>query len=263
MQMIAETAWHHEGDFNFFKKLVHTIGVNSKTDIIKIHITLDFDEYMSSDHILYKRAKDWLLNKKEWEEIIKIISDSDKRVMMLFNDTSAIKFGMRYSPELVEIHSTCLNDVKILNTLKMCVSPKTKIVVGIGGTTMKELENAIHFINHKNIVFMHGFQNFPTKYSDINFNKIRKIMGLYPGFKHGYADHTAWDEPNNLLVTLLGAAQGMSYIEKHVTTVYGEERNDWQSAISIDMFNELCEKIQVLNECFGNGKLDLNNAEKE
>lgn len=262
INLIAETAWHHDGDFNFLKKLVRSIVNNSNADIVKVHITLDFDEYMALDHPLYTKGKEWLLDKDQWKEIIEIIVRGKKQLMMLFNDRNAIDFGMQFEPQLVEIHSVCLNDVKLLDFLKQSVSQITKIVLGVGGTTLEELDHAIHRLNHKNIVLMHGFQNFPTKYSHINFKKIRKIIGLYPYFKHGYADHTAWDEPNNLLITLMGAAQGMDYVEKHVTIAYGVERTDWSAAISIDMFNKLYEKIQLLEKCLGNGQLSLNEAEK-
>ena len=39
----------------------------------------------------------------------------------------------------------------------------------------------------------------------------------------GYADHTAWNEENNGLITLLVSSNGMDFIEKHVTTEYGKE----------------------------------------
>ena len=109
---------------------------------------------------------------------------------------------------------------------------------------------------------MYGFQNFPTKYSAINFKKMKNICKQYSQFSFGYADHTSWNEPNNILITLLGAAQGVEYIEKHVTIAYGEERTDWNSAISIDMFNEIAEKIDILDQCKGSGIMGLNEGEK-
>ena len=60
MKFIAETAWHHEGDFIFMKKLVSSICKNSKADIVKMHVTLDFDSYMRTDHPSYKILKDWV-----------------------------------------------------------------------------------------------------------------------------------------------------------------------------------------------------------
>ena len=108
---------------------------------------------------------------------------------------------------------------------------------------------------------MFGFQNYPTVYEDVNLNKVRKIMKLFDNFEYGYADHTAWDSDDNELITLLGAASGMTYIEKHVTTHYGENRVDWPAAISIDMFNNLYKKIKILKGLNGSGDLSMNEGE--
>lgn len=262
IKLIAETAWHHDGEFSFMEHLLDTILNQSKADAVKMHVTLDFDEYMDSSHSIYNDLKSKLFSLKQWTDLIKTVKNKNKDLMLLYNDIKAIEFGSQFDPLLVEIHSVCLNDIHLLDAVKNNIDSKTKVVLGVGGSTLKEINSAIDRINHENIVLMFGFQNFPTKYEDINYLKMKKIKSQYPDFSFGYADHTAWDEPNNVLITLLGAAQGVEYIEKHVTTLYGQERTDWQSAVSIEMFNEIADKIKILDECEGNGLLDLNEGEK-
>ena len=261
MKLIAETAWHHEGDYIFMKNLVTEIATKTNADIIKMHITLDMDEYMHPDHDSYKILKPMLFNKDQWQELIKIVRDNDKELMLLLNDTKAIEFGLSFSPEYAEIHSVCLNDVFMLKKLKQTVSKETKIVLGVGGTTIDEIKYAINILNHSNIILMFGFQNYPTVYEDVNLNKIRRLMKLFGNFEYGYADHTAWNSKHNELITLLGAASGMKYVEKHVTTKYGEDRIDWTAAISINMFNDLYKKIKILEKLDGNGSLSMNFGE--
>ena len=261
MKLIAETAWHHEGDYEFMKNLVTEISTKTETDIVKLHITLNFDEYMDSSHDAYSLLKPWLFSKGQWSELITIIRQHGKQIMLLLNDSEAIKFGLSLNPEYVEIHSVCLNDVFMLDELKRGLHQSTKIVFGVGGTSIDEIDHAINYLGHSNVLLMFGFQNYPTVYEDVNLNKIRKIMKLFDNFEYGYADHTAWDSEHNELVTLLGAASGMSYIEKHVTTCYGEERVDWPAAISIDMFNNLHKKVKVLDGLNGDGMLSMNKGE--
>jgi sialic acid synthase SpsE len=202
-----------------------------------------------------------VFSKKQWTELIEIVHGKNKQLMLLFNDIEAIKFGLSFYPEYIEIHSICLNDIFMLDELKKRLHPSTKIVLGVGGTSISEIDHAINYLKHSKILLMFGFQNYPTVYKDVNLNKIRKIMRLFNDFEYGYADHTAWDSPHNELVTLLGAASGMSYIEKHVTTNYGENRVDWQAAISINMFNNLHEKVKILNGLNGDGALPMNEGE--
>ena len=246
IKLISETAWHHDGDFYFFKELVSTIAKETKADYIKFHVTLNVNEYMHKDHPGYNWVKNSIFSESQWVEIINITTHHDKKPMLLFNDTKAIDFGMKLDPELVEIHSTCLNDVKLLRHLKANLKLDTKVVLGIGGTDLYEVENAIQTIGTENVILMHGFQNYPTKYEDINFLKVKRIMELFPQYKHGYADHTAWNHEHNILITLLGASLGMDYIEKHVTISTGEGKTDWQAAINIETFIKAMTNV----ECF-------------
>ncbi len=263
MKLIAETAWHHQGDFDFMKKFVSEIKQHTRADIIKLHITLNREQYMAEDHPLFIEGRKREFGEMQWKEIIKLILYSNKELMLLLNDTQAVEFGMPFNPTHVEIHSVCLNDVNLLDVLRQHLIRETKVVLGVGGSSLYEIENAINMLQHPNIVLMFGFQNFPTRYEDINFAKMRRIMKLFPEFEFGYADHTAWNETNNVLITLLGAALGMNYVEKHVTISYGEERIDWSAAVSIDMFNEIKEKMDLVEACNGDGLLRLNKGEKE
>ena len=243
------------------KNLVSEIATKTNADIIKMHITLDMEEYMHPEHDAYKLLKPMLFKKDQWKELIKIARDNNKEIMLLLNDTKAIEFGLSFNPDYVEIHSVCLNDFFMLTKLKQDVSEKTKIILGVGGTSVDEIKHAINILNNSNIILMFGFQNYPTVYEDVNLNKIRSLMKLFSNFEYGYADHTAWDSEHNELITLLGAASGMKYVEKHVTTKYGEKRIDWPAAISISMFNDLYKKINILNKLNGSGSLDMNKGE--
>jgi len=263
IDLIAETAWHHDGEFSFMEHLVDTILHKSKADILKMHLTLDFDEYMDLSHPLYHELKSKMFTENEWTLLLNNVKSSDLALMLLYNDTKAVEFGTQFDPDLVEIHAVCLNDIFLLDALKENIKLETKVVFGIGGSTLEEIEFAINRIQHENIVLMYGFQNYPTKYENINLLKFEKFKSKYPEYEFGYADHSAWDEPNNQLITLLGSVYGVSFIEKHVTSNYGSKRTDFESAISIDMLNSLSEKLELVSKCNGSGTMELNLAEKE
>ena len=262
MKLIAETAWHHEGDFTFMTDLVSNISNNTHADIIKMHITLNFDEYMDQNHQSYNLLKSMLFSKEQWGELISIIRNSGKELMLLVNDTEAVEFASNYNPEFIELHSVCLNVPHLQNAVLKKFDNKTKIVIGVGGCTLQEVDSAIKFFKNRETILMFGFQNYPTRYDQVNMSKIRKIQKLYINKSFGYADHTGWNEANNELITLLVASNGMEYIEKHVTTHYGQNRCDFSAAISFDMFNSLKNKMNVLKQIYGDGVLQLNEGEK-
>ena len=203
IKLIAETAWHHEGDYPFMKDLVSQICEGSSADIVKMHVTLDLDEYMSQDHDSYNQLKKWLFSAEQWEGLIDIVQSRGRELMLLLNDTSAIQFAAQYNPELVELHSVCLNVPQLQQAIIEKIYSRVKIVIGVGGCTIQEIDNALGEFNKRETILMFGFQNYPTKYADVNLKRIRKIQALYSDKKYGYADHTAWNEENNELITLL------------------------------------------------------------
>ena len=262
MKLIAETAWHHEGNFSFMKKLLSEIITKTNVDIIKMHVTLDLEEYMDPRHKLYEKLKTMLFSKDQWLELISMVKESDKELMIIPNDSEAIDFVSYYQPEIIELHSVWLNVPNLQNKILKSFNQNTKIVIGVGGCSLEEIKMANEIFIEWNTVIMFGFQNYPTKYEDINILKIRNIQSMFPNNLFGYADHTSWDEPNNELITLMVAANNMSYVEKHVTNVFGQERIDFNAAISIKMINSLSKKINLLKEINGNGLIDLNEGEK-
>lgn len=262
-KLIAETAWHHEGDYIFMQDLVNRICNDSSADIVKLHILLEIDEYMCSDHSSFNILKKWMLSEEQWSELIGIIKSSGKEIMLLLNDTKAVEFASKFDPDYVELHSVCLNVPEIQNSFLNNINERAKVIIGVGGCTLQEIDAAINTFTKRDVVLMFGFQNYPTKYEDVNLYKIRKIQSLYSSLHFGYADHTAWDEINNELITLLVSSNGMEYVEKHVTTSYGQERCDYSAAVSIEMFNSLSNKIKILDQVYGNGLVELNAGEQE
>ena len=262
MKLIAETAWHHEGDFNFMRMLLDNILNKTKADVVKFHLLMGLDEYMDKNYALYQKLEKWMFTEYQWSELLDSALQSNMQLMLLFNDTKSIDFGMKYNPSLIEIHSTCLNDIYLLEKLKDKINKEQKVVLGVGGSSIYEIEDAIETLRHNNIILMFGFQNYPTSFSDINLKKMKRIMRLFPEFEYGYADHSAWNEKDNILITLLVAAIGMKYIEKHITIEVGNQRCDWQAAISIETFNEIEEKLNLLESIDGDGLIRLNEGEK-
>lgn len=244
------------------KNLIADICQSSNADIVKMHITLDIDEYMLSDHKIYSYIRSMLFSKEQWTELIGDVRSHGKDVLVLVNDRQALEFVTEQNIHMLEIHASLLGDLNMLQEVNVKIGREVEVILGIGGATLEEVNQAIQLLETNNIVLMFGFQSFPTKYSDINFNKTRNIIQKYPGLKYGYADHTAWDEKNNILISLMGAAIGMDFLEKHVTNCFGIERLDWQSAISLEMCSDISNSIELLNKCAGAGGLELNAAEK-
>ncbi len=68
---------------------------------------------------------------------------------------------------------------------------------------------------------------YPVELNRAGMKILTMLMQAYPNvvsrkeMEHGYADHTAWNNENNILITLFGAAIGMDYLEKHIIGFWG------------------------------------------
>ena len=261
IKLIAETAWHHEGDVNFLKQQVKNISHNPNVDIIKLHITLDLEEYMTKCHPVYKTLSNWMISEDHWEEVIQIIKKSGKKLLLLLNDTKAIAFAKKFNPEYIEVHSVAVNVPRFSREIANNFEISTGIFIGVGGCTLEEIDHAYETYKDYDPIMMFGFQNYPTQYKSINLSKVQKLQRLYKNARYGYADHCSWDEKHNELITLMVASNNMDFIEKHVTLFPGVERCDYSAAIAIEQLNELSAKLKILDELKSDGKMSLNVGE--
>ncbi len=262
--LIAECAYAYEGDVIYLKKSVERIVETGCVDAVKFHILLDKDTYMTPDHSIYEKLKKWILREDEWAEIIKQVYDSGLDVIILADDLGCFGFlkSMENKLAAIEIHACSLNDVTMLEKASEFTIPA---ILGIGGSSIDEISFAVDYLKERGkneIILMYGFQNYPTRYEYINFRKMKKIKKEF-NLPLGYADHTAWDDENQELITLAGFICGAKIIEKHFVLDKGKKRIDYEAAISAEDFCSLHEKLNSLHKALGDGKLELNKYEQD
>jgi sialic acid synthase SpsE len=260
---ITDTAFHHEGDFKFLEDLVNNL-VNLDIQAVKFHLLFDVDDYMVSDHSAIQVIKNLSISENNWLQVFKKVKDSKKEIVALTNDLASLKYVNKiqddYPIEIVELHSTGLNDLFLL---KEAVLFKKTVMLGIGGSTFDEVQFAVDFLQSngkEDILLMHGFQNYPTNYEDINFKRINFMRQAFD-LPIGYADHTDPSDKNNAMISVLPAMLGVKVFEKHVTHIFGEKRIDAQAAISLDMMKEVIKLGNEIQKTLGEKSISFSEAE--
>jgi sialic acid synthase SpsE len=260
---ITDTAFHHEGDFEFLEDLVNNL-VNLDIQAVKFHLLFDVDDYMVSDHSAIQVIKNLSISENNWLQVFKKVKDSKKEIVALTNDLASLKYVNKiqddYPIEIVELHSTGLNDLFLL---KEAVLFKKTVMLGIGGSTFDEVQFAVDFLQSngkEDILLMHGFQNYPTNYEDINFKRINFMRQAFD-LPIGYADHTDPSDKNNAMISVLPATLGVKVFEKHVTHIFGEKRIDAQAAISLDMMKEVIKLGNEIQKTLGEKSISFSEAE--
>jgi N,N'-diacetyllegionaminate synthase len=261
--IIGETAFNHEGDVDYLYGMVDDI-VQLKLNAVKFHLLLNPESYVQKKHPLIKKLRKWILNQSQWNAIIDYSSKKTLEVVVLCNEPEGIEYILENHETVsaIEIHSSGINDFFLLNAVSKF---NGRIVLGIGGSTIEEILYAVDFLRNKgkqNILLIYGFQSYPTSYADINLSKMLKIKNLF-GLSVGYADHTAYNDPYNEIVSIMPAVMGFNILEKHYTRDYGKERIDYHAAVGKKQMLRIKELMKLALAVYGEGELKMSGAELE
>ena len=208
--IIGETAYNHEGDFDYLYRMIDEIaevGLNA----VKFHLLLNPESYMQKKHPLIPEIKKWIFDENQWDAIINHSNKKELDVIALCDDVESLEYINKSKLDIyaVELHATGLNDHFLLEEAAKFGGTT---ILGIGGSTVGEIEYATEFLKarqKKDIVLIYGFQNYPTDYANINLSKMLKIEDLFD-LPVGYADHTAFDDPNNEIVSVMAVMMGFN-----------------------------------------------------
>jgi len=261
--IIGETAYNHEGDIKYFYGMIDDIA-ELKLDAIKFHMLLNPESYMQKKHPLMGELKDWIFSKKQWDGIINYSFKKKLDIIVLCDDVESVSYILKNNQEIkaIEIHATSLNDYFLLNSVSEF---KGQIILGIGGSSLDEINYAVEFLKNKeknDILLMYGFQSYPTNYKDINLSKMIKIKNLF-NLPLGYADHTAFDDPNNEFISIMPVTMGINILEKHYTPDYGKERIDYHAAVGKKQMLKIKKMMEIALEVYGSNNLKMSKAEIE
>ncbi|WP_292010864.1 N-acetylneuraminate synthase family protein [Chryseobacterium sp.] len=262
---ILETAFHHEGNIEFLESLIESFK-DINANAIKFHLLFDLNDYMVANHPALEVLRKISIPQDKWQEILEKTVNSGKEIILLCNDIESMKWVNsiqdKFPISAIEIHSTGLNDIFLLNE---ALNFKKTIIIGVGGSTFDEVQYAVNFLKDNNktdILLMHGFQNYPTNYSDINLKRMLLLKEAF-GLPLGYADHTDPTDTRNEIISVLPIVSGFNIIEKHVTNVPGEKRTDAQAAVSVEQMKGIISLAQDISKVNGVNNYELSDAEKK
>lgn len=261
--IIAETAYNHEGDISYLYQMIDDIaevGLNA----IKFHMLLNLDSYIRKDHPHYGLFAKWMFSEKDWNGIIDYSREKELEIVALCDDVESVNYIVSNNKPVkaIELHATGLNDYFLLEAVSKY---NGQVILGIGGSTLDEIQYAVDFLKQRGgsqILLMYGYQSYPTKYQDINLSKMIKIREKF-NLPVGYADHTAFDDPYNEIVSVMGAMMGVNVLEKHYTPDYGVERIDYHSAVGKEKMKKIKELMKLVVAVRGGGGLGMSDAETE
>ncbi len=259
VEIIAEIANAHQGKFKEALKL-GLAAVKSNANAIKYQIYFA-EEFLDKQHPRFDHFKKQSFSENQWKYII--LNLKKKTNIKIYADVLGVK-AFRLSKKLkldgIKIHSSDLGNVKLIRLLK---NYKKKIFISCGGSTLFELNNTLSKLNSKNITLLHGFQSYPTKISDINFNRFTKIKNFFKSkYCYGYQDHTSGSDIYNTYLPLVTVGMGISCIEKHITFNRSLKGVDYFSSVEPKKFKYFVKVIRNIEKSFGKNNYEFSESEK-
>lgn len=248
----AETAFHHEGDKDYLIQLIDE-AKKAGVDGVKFQVLINLNEFMSSSHTAFEQAKNWILTIEEWKEVFKYTKTLGLDIILMPLDIKAFELCKLFDVKHIEIHSVSFKDKKLLDKLDESTIP---LILGIGGRTLEEIDNAVKKYKDRNITLMVGFQSYPSELEDIKIGRIKELVNIYPDCTIGYADHSSYDNEMAITSNEYAYILGARTFEKHITLEEGKERIDFQSAVDAQKISIIKEKLAFLDKLFS---LDTNN----
>jgi N,N'-diacetyllegionaminate synthase len=263
--LIGETAFHHEGNVDFLMELVNS-GIETGVDALKFHLLFDVFDYMIEEHAAIDVIKKIAIPQEKWASVLSYVSSKGVDIVLLCNDLESLVWVNKHQKDFnivgIELHATGLNDLFLL---REAINFNGTVILGVGGSTFDEIKYAVDFLNENNktdIFLMHGFQNYPTRYEDINLKRMTFLKDAFE-LPIGYADHTDPQDEQANLISVLPQASGFNVLEKHFTHVYGEKRIDAQAAVSLDNLKKTKQLMDIVASTLGKNNFVFSAAEKK
>lgn len=237
--IIGETAFNHEGDFSYLFRLIDMVAQAGATHI-KFQVLIDYDEFVSQRSTVYTLVRSWCFSYEQWNQAFNYAESIGLRLFVMPLDRQAVSLCLRDTVDCVEIHSVSFNDHVLLDEVRQKITNKV-IGFGLGGRTLDELKAMeLKFDNYK-LLFLSGFQAFPSQLEDVKLSRISYLHNYFPKAIMGYADHSDPAHPDAIYSSHYAYQLGARVFEKHVTLE--SNRTDAQSAYMLSDFSNYISQL--------------------
>ena len=238
--VIAEAGVNHEGSMNLAYRLIEE-AKEGGADAIK------FQTYKANTIASKYSPSYWDTNKEPTTSQYKLFQKYDKfwknefEKLKIFCDKVEIEFmstpfdleSSNFLNDLMDVYKISSSDITNKPFIEHICNFKKPIILSTGASTLEEIEDAVKWIDSKNIPLslLHCILNYPTENQNANLGMIKDLQMNFPNKIIGYSDHTMPERMHTLeLATLLGSA----ILEKHFTHDKKLKGNDHYHAMDKD-----------------------------
>ena len=229
-EIIAEVANAHQGVPSLASEIAQR-AYSAGADAVKFQL-YSGPELLTRNHPRYDHFVRQSFTEEQWSDVIEPLVKSGLNVYCdVFGETS-LNLASNFDVCGVKIHSSDLLNVPLLE--KAAALGKS-LLIGIGGSTPTEINNALAICENANIrpVLLHGYQAYPTLAEDSHLNRINWLKQYLPLADIGFMDHISGDDPFAVVAPCMAIALGATVVEKHVTINRAAKGVDYFSSLEV------------------------------
>ena len=257
----AEGATNHEGDVMLGIAQMRE-AAKAGADAFKIQ-TYTADELVTKDAPRFwdYEAKDKpatgtqyntysRVDELPWETYDEFKKEADRLGIEFMSTPFSIRALKRLEEVGVRAYKIASCDITNFPLLKAVAKTGKPIVLSTGISTMKEVHEAVDFINNQgneDIVLLHCTITYPTPPEHSNLRAMQSLMKEFPELPIGLSDHTI-----GITVPLAAVALGARCIEKHYTT---KKESEWSPdnwlAVDPRELKEMVDSFRTIEKAMG------------
>lgn len=267
IEVIAEIAQGFEGKHEQAFLLMKA-AVSANANAAKYQLVYA-DELATKDYKYYKLFKSLEMSDATWISLAKNAKDFGIELNFDIFGYKSLQLAQKLKVKSIKLHAT---DLQNYGLLKMVAKSKIpRVLLGVGGGYLREIENALDILKNKKLVVFVGFQGYPTRTEDNQIDRVKylyeKLSKKNKQIKIGFADHASTESQLSYNLAAMAIGAGANVIEKHITLGNVMKLEDYESALNPDQFAEFtnvvfnCSKAlgkTVNNDDFGMSVSEMN-----
>lgn len=246
--IIAEMACAHDGDFEKAKQLIDAT-VASGANATQLQF-FNIDHVVTPVNELLPILQKVCFSEDEWRELFDYAKSKNIDVLVCTYDVPSVKLAVELGADGIKLNSADLSNPEVVLSVAESGIPFT---LGTGASTLEEIHAGLQTaIRHgaKDIILMHGVQNFPTQIEDLNISRVELLKEVF-GIPIGYHDHVAGNDSFGKSVDLIAIGLGANIIEKHICMDRSAKGLDYQAALEPNEFSEFVKTIHLAYTAYG------------
>lgn len=190
---------------------------------------------------------------EEYAEIDRFCKEHDVLWTASCWDEPSVEFIEKFNPAFHKAPSALLTNLDLLKKMHDTGKP---LMLSSGMSTMNEIEKALDYLGHDNILLAHSTSTYPCPLDELNLRVINTLQDKYPDIPIGYSGHETGLAPTWAAVTL-----GASFVERHVTLDRAMWGSDQAASVEIGGLFRLVSNIRDIEVALGDGEKKVYDSE--